>query len=46
MENSNGRLEDMCVDLELTIEKVQNWNNQHAPSTEQPTESAENTDEE
>lgn len=34
VENSNGRLEDMCVDLELTIEKVQKWINEHAPETE------------
>ena len=31
VENSNSRLEDMCVDLELTIEKVQKWINEHAP---------------
>ena len=43
VENSNGRLEDMCVDLELTIEKVQKWINEHAPATEQKT--TENTDE-
>ena len=39
VENSNSRLEDMCVDLELTIEKVQKWINEHSPTpeTEQPT---------
>ena len=38
VENSNSRLEDMCVDLELTIEKVQKWINEHSPTpeTEQP----------
>lgn len=35
VENSSGRLEDMCVDLELTIEKIQKWINEHAPATEQ-----------
>ena len=45
VENSNSRLEDMCVDLELTIEKVQKWINEHAPNTEQTKESVEVTDE-
>lgn len=34
-ENPSSRLEDMCVDLELTIEKVQRWINEHAPAQEQ-----------
>lgn len=42
VENSSSRLEDMCVDLELTIEKVQRWINEHAPAApEQKEESAE-----
>lgn len=43
VENSNSRLEDMCIDLELTIEKVQKWINEHAPAAD--TTKAEGTDE-
>lgn len=46
VENSNSRLEDMCVDLELTIEKVQKWINEHAPTTEtQQTEEKQDSEE-
>lgn len=46
VENSNSRLEDMCVDLELTIEKVQKWINEHAPATEtQQTEEKQDSEE-
>lgn len=38
VENSSSRLEDMCVDLELTIEKVQKWITEHAPTPETPKE--------
>jgi hypothetical protein len=43
VENSSSRLEDMCVDLELTIEKVQKWINEHAPASD--TTKTENADE-
>jgi hypothetical protein len=46
VENSSSRLEDMCVDLELTIEKVQKWINEHAPTPEQPQGPTETKEEE
>lgn len=45
VENSNSRLEDMCVDLELTIEKVQKWINDHAPAQESSKEESQNIEE-
>lgn len=32
---SNSRLEEKCMDLELTIEKVQEWINTNSPLTQQ-----------